>query len=341
VELGEGTRRVKGQLDPRRIQVVPIRAGMRGAPRNCLLLLRHLIHRPFAVFFLPAILTMVPLLPLAKLLTRRMAVYLAGDYLVTLAEEHDRKWLGWHTLFRLGFEGALRLADVVIARGRYLAKVARRCNANAVETVPLGHMQPEALSEVRALTAGEPRRALYLGLLLRSKGLDDLLRAMRLLVDRRADSDISLDVVGDGPDRADLENLCHELHLESCVRFHGWVESADEIATFFARSHAVVMPTSTHPEGVPRVIDEALVRRIPVVATRIAGVPEEFREDEVLLVEPGAPDQIADGVEALLFDSEVRSRYIEGAERRRRHWERFDSAAAQHARILAGELPDG
>jgi glycosyltransferase involved in cell wall biosynthesis len=65
------------------------------------------------------------------------------------------------------------------------------------------------------------------------------------------------------------------------------------------------MPTSTHPEGVPRVIDEALVRRIPVVATRIAGVSEEFREDEVLLVEPEAPDQIADGIEAILFDPEL------------------------------------
>ena len=48
--------------------------------------------------------------------------------------------------------------------------------------------------------------------------------------------------------------------------------------------------------------------------------------------------QLADGVEAILFDAEVRRTYIEGAERRRLHWGGMTSAAEQHAKILDGTI---
>ena len=133
---------------------------------------------------------------------------------------------------------------------------------------------------------------------------------------------------------ADFEAHAEKLGVSANVHFHGWVESKEEMDGFFAGAHALVMPTSTHPEGVPRSIDEALVRKIPVVATRIAGVPDEFANGEALLVDPSAPDQIADGIETLLYDRAERARYIEGADRRRRQWTAFASAAEQHAKYL-------
>jgi glycosyltransferase involved in cell wall biosynthesis len=80
------------------------------------------------------------------------------------------------------------------------------------------------------------------------------------------------------------------------------------------------------------------VRRIPVVATRIAGVADEFTEGEVLLVDTCAPEQLADGIEAILFDPDIRRSYLDGAERRRLHWSGFTSAADQHAKLLLGEI---
>jgi glycosyltransferase involved in cell wall biosynthesis len=99
------------------------------------------------------------------------------------------------------------------------------------------------------------------------------------------------------------------------------------------------MPSSTHPEGVPRSIDEALVRLIPVVATRIAGVPDEFAGGEVRLVDTAAPAQLADAIEAVLFDREARMAAIAGAARRRTRFTAFRSAADQHAKLLLGEAP--
>jgi glycosyltransferase involved in cell wall biosynthesis len=133
-----------------------------------------------------------------------------------------------------------------------------------------------------------------------------------------------------------LKFLC--LSVADSVNFCGWIENPEEVGHYYSQPHALVMPTSTHPEEVPRCIDEALVRGIPVVATRIAGVPAEFPEGEVLLVDPSAPARLADGVERILFEPEVRRQYIESAERRRLHWSRFKSAGEQHAMLLKGEV---
>jgi glycosyltransferase involved in cell wall biosynthesis len=164
------------------------------------------------------------------------------------------------------------------------------------------------------------------------------MRALLEIKSRRPTPAIRLDVLGEGPDRAEFEAQRDELGLTEDVEFKGWIEDKQELEDWFGAAHVVVMPTSYHPEGVPRVIDEALVRRIPVVATRIAGVPDEFDSGEVLLVDPAAPDQLADAIESILFDAAVREQFIEGAERRRLHWARFDSAAEQHARLLTGKL---
>jgi glycosyltransferase involved in cell wall biosynthesis len=241
-------------------------------------------------------------------------------------------------IYRAAFRTAMRVSHVVIARGRFLADTARKFNRNVFETVPLGHMQAGTTPDSVELVSDESRRILYMGLIRESKGVGDLLHALHVLAERRPLPEIRLDILGHGPDRPRFEDQAHELGLTGRVKFHGWVQDPERIDRFIAESHVVVMPSSTHPDGVPRVIDEALIRRIPVVATRIAGVPDEFRDGEVRLVDPGAPSQLADAIEEILFVPDIRRRYIEGADRRRQHWQGFTSAADQHARILEGEI---
>ena len=336
VVIEGATSRVKGVLDPERITVVPFEGSVNGTPRNTLLFLKYIAHRPYGVFFLPQIMTMVPCLPLARMFMKRFVVYLAGDYEITLADKEIVKahWPGWAFLYRRAYEGAMRQAYGVVARGGRLASLARRCNERVIETVPLGHMHSGQTNEDHDLPDDAPRRLLYIGLLVESKGMNDLTTALQSVLARRPNARIDIDVLGDGPDIADFEKHAQSLGVGDRVHFHGWVESKDEMAGYFAGAHALVMPTSTHPEGVPRSIDEALVRKIPVVATRIAGVPDEFQNGEVLLVDPGDTDQIADGIETLLYDRETRTRYIEGADRRRQQWTQFESAAEQHTRYL-------
>ncbi len=114
------------------------------------------------------------------------------------------------------------------------------------------------------------RDILFVGRLIRQKGVDDLLEAVR-----RMDAPPVLHVAGDGPDRPRLERLARRYGVRAT--FHGYVEGVAKEA-LFARAAVVCVPSRPTrwglSEGAPLVIREAFARSIPVVATRVGGIPE-------------------------------------------------------------------
>jgi glycosyltransferase involved in cell wall biosynthesis len=85
------------------------------------------------------------------------------------------------------------------------------------------------------------------------------------------------------------------------------------------------------------VIDEAIVRGVPVVATPVGGIGEEFSGGEVLLVKEKDPDALSRGIEKMLFDDPTRVHHLQQAEKRGELLRRHDSAARQHLLILLDE----
>jgi glycosyltransferase involved in cell wall biosynthesis len=111
-------------------------------------------------------------------------------------------------------------------------------------------------------------------------------------------------MVGDGPDRPDLERRAHELGIVRDTLFLGYQE---DVAPFYAAFDALVLPSSN--EGTPVSAIEALAAGRPVVATRVGGVPDVVEEgDDGFLVEPGATDDLADRLAQLARDPELRER---------------------------------
>ncbi len=112
-------------------------------------------------------------------------------------------------------------------------------------------------------------------------------------------------IVGPGPKDADLRELARKLGLEDRVELTGAV-GYDEIRDHYERAAIVCSPSLA--EGIPFVLMEALAMEIPVVASRIMGVPE-LVEDGVsgLLVPPGEPRALADALRELLGDPERRA----------------------------------
>jgi colanic acid/amylovoran biosynthesis glycosyltransferase len=101
-------------------------------------------------------------------------------------------------------------------------------------------------------------------------------KAQRLLVEATAELrsrgvDASLVLVGDGPDRADLESSVHDHGIAPHVRFTGAV-GQDEILSHYRDADVFCLPS--FGEGVPVVLMEAMATGLPVVTTRIAGIPE-------------------------------------------------------------------
>jgi glycosyltransferase involved in cell wall biosynthesis len=106
---------------------------------------------------------------------------------------------------------------------------------------------------------------LYVGRLSPEKGVDVLLRALNLIQDTTS---CSLTIVGDGAEREQLEELARELNLKQ-VEFVGFKNSVND---YLSQADALVMPSRR--EGLPLTLIEALCAGLPVVASRVGGIPE-------------------------------------------------------------------
>jgi glycosyltransferase involved in cell wall biosynthesis len=142
------------------------------------------------------------------------------------------------------------------------------------------------------------KHILFVGRLAAVKGVPLLLECVASL--RVRHPDLRLTIVGDGPDRVRLEQQSSELGLTESVRFAGY-QSQDAVAQIMTTSDVLVLPSFA--EGVPVVLMEAMASRLPVVASRVAGVPE-LVEDGVsgLLLPPGNLKVLAESLDRLLSD---------------------------------------
>jgi glycosyltransferase involved in cell wall biosynthesis len=142
----------------------------------------------------------------------------------------------------------------------------------------------------------------WIGRMTAVKRTDDVLVAFKRL--RENGVEATLCMVGDGPDRAGLEQRAHDLGIVRDTLFLGYQE---DVAPFYAAFDALVLPSSN--EGTPVSVIEALGAGRPVVATRVGGVPDVVRDGEDgFLVEPGATEELADRLEQLARDPALRER---------------------------------
>lgn len=119
----------------------------------------------------------------------------------------------------------------------------------------------------------ESGRLVTVGRLCERKGQADLLRAFARL--HQADSDVHLDIVGKGPQRAHLQELAVELGVEDSVTFHGFVSHDEKVRLL---NQAEVFVFASRQEGFGLAVLEAMAVGLPVVARRLP-VYEEFFED--------------------------------------------------------------
>lgn len=157
----------------------------------------------------------------------------------------------------------------------------------------------------RAPSADGPIRAICVATLNELKGHAVLLDALA----REGLERVQLDLVGSGPLEPSLRAQAARLGIAERVHFWG-TRSESEVAELLAGAEvfvlASVVAANGQMDGIPVALMEALAAGLPVIASRLSGIPELVRDGETgLLVEPGDPEALAGAFRRLLADPDA------------------------------------
>jgi len=155
----------------------------------------------------------------------------------------------------------------------------------------------------------EPDRPVVLavGRLAPQKGFATLLQAATRWRDLKPEP--VLVIAGEGPLAAELKNQAVTLGIDA--RFPG---QRDDVPALLAAAAVFVLPSVW--EGQPLILQEALRTGVPIVATRVGGIPDLTGEDAALLVPAGDPDRLAAAIRAVLTDPALAARLRQAARNR-------------------------
>lgn len=159
--------------------------------------------------------------------------------------------------------------------------------------VPNGVVIP---SEICSKPVDGPVKLIFVGRLVRQKGVDVLLEALASLAPLAANH-FSVDIVGDGPLRQKLENQALKLGLNGKINFLGKV-SPEDVGQRLSQADLFVLPSRF--EGLPGSLLEAFAYGLPAVATRVSGSEDVVCTETGWVVEPDDSDGLAAAIRAAL-----------------------------------------
>ena len=194
---------------------------------------------------------------------------------------------------------ALRRTDAVLAVSRPLVDRLQRAGIprERIHFIPNGFAPP-----INTMSRDAARRMLgiaehvvvagWVGRLSLEKGADVMLDALA-----QSDASWRLSMIGEGQERQRLREQATELGIGNRVLWHGAVPNAGAVMPAF---DAFVLSSRT--EGTPIALFEAMHASVPIVATRVGGVPDVVTSEHALLVLPEEPRAIAEALAELKRD---------------------------------------
>ncbi|MFQ6087365.1 MAG: glycosyltransferase family 4 protein [Candidatus Methanofastidiosia archaeon] len=202
----------------------------------------------------------------------------------------------------------LKKIDCIICPSRYMLKTLKKFFPdkrfthipNALDSKIFDTLSKEKVVYFKKRFGVEPddEVILYVGTLSKSKGVEDLIEAFKILK-KSCGKNLKLMIVGDENERKNLLKL----EKDERIVFTGRLLSSD-LACAYRTSSLFVLPSRT-PENCPMTIIEAMASGLPVVASRIGGIPELVREDRNgFCFKSSEIDELAEKIEKALEKKE-------------------------------------
>ena len=266
---------------------------------------------------------------IARLLRRPVCMFVVGD--VDLVSKHNPRYRGvlrWVRQVGVTVDWALtRMMTrnaLTFAYGRALAEKLRRGGARNVHVT--------FTSLVREADIRPPKRfphlvppfhLLYVGRLAPEKGVDVLIAAAALWAG--PGRDVHLHIVGKGPmDRALRAQAQQVTSPHLTVTFHGYLpQGSPTLTDLYHNAHLFVL--SSRSEGIPKVLLEAMAWGVPILATRVGGIPDIVQDGyNGILVSAPTPALFAQALDQLFSSPERLEHIAEGGHEfvREHTWER-------------------
>ena len=202
----------------------------------------------------------------------------------------------------------LRGYDHVLSVSPLLTKHARDCGVpeQRITHVPNGI----DLSEYPRKSDGSTVRKQYdlspgdvvIGVVARhsqEKGVDRAIAALHGILQHHPNAKLLL--IGDGPERDNLQQLAQALHIKHAVRFAGWQQ---DVKAFYPVMDVLLIPSLT--EGLPNAALEAMAMRVPVASTRVGAVPELLEQGQAGVLLGDEADRWARQMHLLLANPSAR-----------------------------------
>jgi glycosyltransferase involved in cell wall biosynthesis len=150
-----------------------------------------------------------------------------------------------------------------------------------------------------------PFTILFMGWVTKEKGIFDLITALTQL----QMTDYILLVAGEGSDIKQAMTTIVELNMNQKVKFLGWVDGEKKLS-LFRDSDILVLPS--YYEGLPNVVLESMASGLPVIATRVGGIPDIITDgDNGFVVPVGDPSTLANKIDELHQNSALRKQFSE------------------------------
>jgi glycosyltransferase involved in cell wall biosynthesis len=226
-------------------------------------------------------------------------------------------------VYRWLMRRVLSRADAIVVETDMLKTNMTAVWGDRVFTVP-NYRQIEDAPVGQRLFRGNSVSFIYVGMVRKLKGLDDLLAAFERLRFRLSEEkqgiSVALDIYGPVTNTKlePLETSCHT--EETGVRFHGQVGN-HELIDKYHRSDVFVFPTYWPTEGHPGAVIEAFQYGLPVISSSWRAIPEVVvHEHNGLLCEPRQVDDLADAMYRLCVDLPLRKRLSANAEKSAKYY---------------------
>jgi colanic acid/amylovoran biosynthesis glycosyltransferase len=213
--------------------------------------------------------------------------------------------------FEIGLDKLVDTARAIVTETDYAAQFLRDRFPSCAERIHRIYNGLDPAEFGRADFSSTPLLIITVGRLIAKKGFGDLVRACALLAE--GGKSFQCEIIGEGPLEKELEEQIEALDLQNHVILTG-AKPQPELRRRLAEAYVFVLPSMIDPDGgmdnLPTVIMEAMATGLPVVSTKIGGIPEMVIENESgFLVPPGDSTALAAAVEKLFDDRPLAQKF--------------------------------